>query len=97
MEKEYSLVSKRCCLHYLHANLKSKGYKGKVYKDGLWATTIASNHINFDIAMNSLEIMSPDMYKDLGEIDPSLWSRHAFGVEAKIDMLTNNLAESFNA
>ena len=36
----------RYCLRHLHANFKDK-FRGKVYKDGLWAATEAYNEASF--------------------------------------------------
>jgi hypothetical protein len=36
-------VEHRFCMHYLHAKFKSKGYKGKTFKDELWGAARATN------------------------------------------------------
>jgi len=41
--------------------------------------------------------MSEEAFDYLEKIDPRSWSRHAFGTSAKTDMISNNIAESFNS
>lgn len=90
-------MSHRCCLRHIHANLKSKGFKGKIFKDSLWQAATSTNRIDFEGVMKGIELMNPNMHKKLKEINPTLWSRHAFSLDGKTDMLLNNIAGSFNA
>lgn len=87
----------RFCVRHLHANFKAKGYKGKAFKDELWAAARASNPTVFDKHMTTIKSMDAGAYTYLSGINPASWSRHAFGTHSKSDMLVNNLAESFNA
>lgn len=44
-----------------------------------------------------VELMCSSTYKELREINLALWLRHAFSLEAKTDLLLNNIAEPFNS
>jgi len=87
----------RFCVCHLHANFKSKGYKGKAFKDQLWGAARASNALLFQHHMKVIASMDAGAYKYLNDVDPASWSRHAFSTHSKSDMLLNNLAETFNA
>ncbi|KAB1221325.1 hypothetical protein CJ030_MR2G005630 [Morella rubra] len=47
--------------------------------------------------MKRLKAMSEAAWKYLDDVDPKLWSRHAFGWACKSDMVFNKLAECFNS
>lgn len=50
--------------------------------------------------LNELEcirFLSEDAYQYLRDINPEQWSRHAFSITAKSNMVTNNMCETFNA
>lgn len=87
----------RHCVRHLHANLKSKGYKGQHFKDELQATARATTRSKFDYHMRMIKSFSEDTFKYLDEVDPKGWSRHAFRRDIKCDILLNNIAESFNS
>ena len=86
----------RHCVHHLHANFKGRGFKGKAFKNELWAAARATNKTQFDRHMNEMKKLKEDAFTYLDKIDPATWSRHAFRTANKYDMLLNNLAESFN-
>lgn len=90
-------VERRFCLRHLYANRKSVGHKGKVVKDALWKAATITNHTPFEAQMAHIELIFPTIHKYLSEINPTLWSQHAFGVGCKSNMLLNNLAETFNS
>lgn len=89
-------VEHRCCLRHLYANLKGDGFKGKAFKDALWASTTATNLDAFKSTMIRIEVLYASAHRKLLELETSLWSRHAFDVGCKSDMLLNNLAKTFN-
>jgi hypothetical protein len=68
----------RFCVRHLHANFKAKGYKGKAFKDELWAAARASNPTVFDKHMTTIKSMDAGAYTYLSGINPASWSRHAF-------------------
>jgi len=90
-------VEHRFCVRHLHANFKSKGYKGKAFKDELWGAARASNAMIFQHHMKVIQGMDAGAYRYLNDINPASWSRHAFSTHSKSNMLLNNLAETFNA
>jgi len=85
------------CVRHLHANFKSKGYKGKAFNDELWGAARASNALLFEYHMKVIASMDAGDFKYLNDVDPASWSRHAFSTHSKSDMLLNNLVETFNA
>lgn len=87
----------RFCVRHLHANFKSKGFKGLAFKDALWSAAMASNESQFKNCMEVIKAMDVAAFNYLDSINPKLWSRHAFSTHSCSDILTNNVAESFNA
>ncbi|KAB1200855.1 Beta-glucosidase BoGH3B [Morella rubra] len=55
-DEEMPEVEHRCCLRHLHANLKGAGFKGKAFKDKLWAAATATNIVDFKAAMLKIEV-----------------------------------------
>jgi hypothetical protein len=97
VDKLFPHAEHRCCVLHLHANFKNKGYKGKAFKDELWATTRATNAMVFEHHMKVIEMMDDGAYKYLSDVPPSSWSRHALFTRSKSDMILINLVETFNA
>ncbi len=87
----------RYCVKHLYANLKRKGFKGKVFKDALWGAAGALNKIQFKYYLEVIKGMDQRVYNYLEKINPKMWSRHAFFTTSCSDILLNNIAESFNA
>lgn len=48
-------------------------YKGKAFKDKLWATTSSTNIVDFNIAMLKIEGFYPSAHQKLLEIKISFW------------------------
>jgi len=93
----YPEVEHRFCIRHLHANCKQKGWKGRAFKDELFGAARATNESDFKRHLNVIKGMSQEAFDYLEKIDPRSWSRHAFGTSAKTDMISNNIAESFNS
>lgn len=74
-EHELTNVEHRFCLFHFHANLKGAGYKGKAFKDALWAAGTSTNLVDFKTTMFSIEVSYPDAHEKLLEIETSLWLR----------------------
>ncbi|XP_074297239.1 uncharacterized protein LOC141627945 [Silene latifolia] len=70
---------------------------GQVYKDALWNAARATTEADFNYHMDGIKSLSNEAYEYLKAIPPQHWSRHAFGTQAKSNMLLNNLCESFNS
>lgn len=54
------------------------------------------NRIAFEAQMPHIKLIFLAIHKFLSKINLTLWSRHAFGVGCKTNMLINNLPEAFN-
>jgi len=93
----YPGVEHRFCIRHLHVNCKKKGWKGREFKDELSGAARATNESDFKRHLNVIKGMSQEAFDYLEKIDPESWSRHAFGTNAKTDMISNNIAESFNS
>jgi transposase-like protein len=93
----YPGVEHRFCIRHLHVNCKKKGWKGRAFKDELSGAARATNESDFKRHLNVIKGMSQEAFDYLEKIDPESWSRHAFGTNAKTDMISNNIAESFNS
>ncbi|XP_074298003.1 uncharacterized protein LOC141628802 [Silene latifolia] len=86
----------RYCVRHIWANFKLN-YSGQVYKDALWNAARATTEADFNYHMDGIKSLSNEAYEYLKAIPPQHWSRHAFGTQAKSNMLLNNLCESFNS
>lgn len=84
------------CVCHLHTNFKSVGYKGKSVKDAIWVVVTSTNRTSFEDSMLKIKVMSSGANKYLSDINYVLWSRHAFAVGCKSDILLNNLVETFS-
>lgn len=84
------------CVCHLNTNLKSVGYKGKSVKDAIWVVVTSTNHTSFEDSMLKIEVMSSGANRYLSDINYALWSKHAFTVGCKSDILLNNPVETFN-
>jgi hypothetical protein len=62
----------------------------------LFGAARAAIEARFNHHMNVIKAMDEKAFKYLEKIDPRSWSRHAFGTNCKSDMISNNIAESFN-
>lgn len=85
------------CVKHLHANFKSKGYKGEALKYKLWDAARAHTRCSFEHHMQSIKNMKSEAHKYLDDINPSVWSQHAIRTTTKCDMLLNNIADTFNS
>lgn len=65
-------MAHKCCIRHNQVNLKPTGYKGKTFKEALWAAATSANETDFEDVMKSIEIMSLGMHKYFAEIDPAL-------------------------
>ncbi|KAL9661622.1 hypothetical protein QQ045_026446 [Rhodiola kirilowii] len=86
----------RFCVRHLYANFR-KVFKGKQLKDAMWACSRASTVAQFQKAMNYLKELDSAAYTHLLKLDPSYWSKHAFGYFVKSDAVCSNISECFNS
>ena len=82
-------------MYHLVQNFK-KRYNGKIFVDHLWASSYSWTRYMFDKHYNAMARAKPESMKYLQETHKKLWSRSQYGVQSKVDYVTNNLAESFN-
>ncbi|XP_059432442.1 uncharacterized protein LOC132165776 [Corylus avellana] len=90
-------VEHRLCVRHLHANFKNKGYKGKAYKDALWGAARVINENQFKYYMSVIKGIDTAANEYIANVNPKMWSRHAFRETSCSDILLNNTAETFNA
>ncbi|XP_074271441.1 uncharacterized protein LOC141595376 [Silene latifolia] len=86
----------RFCARHIWANFKLT-WSGQVYKEAFWTAARALTQADFDKAMEGMKFLSKEAYAYLRAIPAQHWSMHAFGKQAKSNMLLNNICESFNA
>lgn len=91
----FSEAEHRECMYHLVQNFK-KRYSGKVFKDHLWQSAYYWNPYMFDNHYQAMAEVKPEAMKYLAETHKKLWSRSFYVTFAKVDYVTNNLAESFN-
>ncbi|XP_021752928.1 uncharacterized protein LOC110718400 [Chenopodium quinoa] len=86
----------RFCVRRIWSNFKLK-FHGATFKELFWAAARASTLFEFEVAMESINFLDEEEYQWLSNIDPQHWSRHAFSINCKSNMLLNNMCETFNA
>ena len=86
----------RFCVMHLHANFKTAGYNGNVYKEMLWNAAMSINVPHFVSAMKKLKDYKLAAYEWFEDKPPAHWSRSHFSTLSKCDMLLNNICENFN-
>lgn len=85
------------CVRHLHANCKSKGWKGQEFKAELYGCARACTQSHFDFHMANIKRMYTEAHKYLDKIDSAGWSCHTFATDSKCDLLLNNIEETFNS
>lgn len=90
-------MEQRHCVRHLHANCKSKDWKGQEFKAELYRCARACTRSRFDFHMANIKRMYLEVHKYLDKIDPAGWSRHTFTTDSKCDLLLNNITETCNS
>lgn len=85
------------CLKHLHANIKSKTWKGQAIRDMLWRCSKPATVRGFNQQMENMMGLSIPCHSSPLELNPACWSRHAFNTHFKSDVLLNNIAKTFNS
>ncbi|XP_073119790.1 uncharacterized protein [Henckelia pumila] len=88
--------SSRYCARHRYINFR-KLYPGPKLKGLYWDAVRATNEIDFKHAMDFIKSVNEDAWKWLLQDEPKHWSLHAFDHHVKVDHVTNNMTESFNA
>jgi hypothetical protein len=83
-------------MRYLVQNFTKK-FKGKVYTDNLWPAAYTCSIRKHLFHLEVLHKQKPRVKEYLDEHHGRVWSRSQFNKICKVDYVTSNLAESFNA
>ena len=86
----------RECMRHLAHNFKKK-FKGKVYDENLWPASYTCSLRKHEHHLRVLYAHNPLVKEYMDEHHGKLWSRSKFNEICKVDYVTNNLAECFNA
>ena len=89
-------VEHRECMRHLAHNFKKK-FKGKVYDENLWPASYTCSLRKHEHHLRVLYAHNPLVKEYMDEHHGKLWSRSKFNEICKVDYVTNNLAECFNA
>ena len=89
-------VEHRECMRHLAQNFKKK-FKGKVYDENLWPASYTCSLRKHEHHLRVLYAHNPLVKEYMDEHHGKLWSRSKFNEICKVDYVTNNLAECFNA
>ncbi|XP_012841115.1 PREDICTED: uncharacterized protein LOC105961430 [Erythranthe guttata] len=85
----------RYCMRHLYANFKNV-YKGDDLKNLVWGAAYAYTKEEFKKHMDDLKTLNVDAYHWLMKEHPSTWARSHFSTNAKCNLVSNNISESFN-
>jgi len=97
VEKVFPGVEHRECMRHLAANF-SKTFKGKIFDDNLWPTSLTCSLKKHNYHLRQLHAANHPKVKDWFEKGHTkLWARSKFNEVCKVDYVNNNLAECFNA
>ena len=89
-------VEHRECMRHLAHNSKKK-YKGKVYDENLWSASYTCSLRKHEHHLRVLYDHNPEVKEYLDAHHGKVWSRSKFNEICKVDYVTSNLAECFNA
>ena len=89
-------VEYRECMRHLAQNFKKK-FKGKVYDENLWPASYTCSLRKHEHHLRVLYAHNHLVKEYMDEHHGKLWSRRKFSEIYKVDYVTNNLAECFNA
>ena len=86
----------RECMRHLAQNFKKK-FRGKVYDENLWPASYTCSLRKHEHHLRVLYAHNPLVKEYMDEHHGNVWSRSKFNEICKVDYVTNNLAECFNA
>lgn len=92
-------LKQRFCARHLYANFRAN-FPGPKLRKLFWISVKAYLEQDFDDAMEKIKQTDPAAYTWLMEKcgeHVSTWARHGFDTTSKMDHVTNNMSESFNA
>jgi hypothetical protein len=93
--KMFPRVEHRECMRHLVANF-GKYYKGKIYDDNLWPSSLTYSLKKFNFHLNQM-YAKPEVKEYMEAEHRKIWARSKFIDTCKVDYVNNNLAESFNS
>ena len=96
MEEMCPTVVNRKCAKHIYDNFKLK-WSTKELRGYFWHASTAFTQYSFNKAMTNMRNAKPDAYDWLMAIPLGHWARHSYDTAVKIDHVTNNCSESFNA
>jgi len=96
VEAVFPGVEHRECMRHLVQNFTKK-FKGKVYTDNLWPAAYTCSIRKHLFHLEVLYKQKTGVKEYLDEHHGRVWSRSQFNEICKVDYVTSNLAESFNA
>ncbi|XP_021755278.1 uncharacterized protein LOC110720549 [Chenopodium quinoa] len=72
-------------------------FTGLTFKELFWNAARATILFDFEVAMESIRLLSEDAYEYLANLPTQHWSKHAFSDFCKSNMILNNVCGTFNA
>jgi hypothetical protein len=95
IDKVFLGVEHRECMRHLATNF-GKYYKGKIYDDNLWPTSLTYSLKKFNFHLNQM-YAKPEVKEYMEAEHRKIWARSKFIDKCKVDYVNNNLVESFNS
>ncbi|XP_072060522.1 uncharacterized protein [Arachis hypogaea] len=86
----------RNCVRHIWKNFTNK-YKSKQLKNVVWACAKSNTKAEFREHMNRLKKVNKDAWAYLAKFDPGCWTKSHFSHWPKLDNITNNMTEVWNA
>ncbi|XP_057730270.1 uncharacterized protein LOC130945577 [Arachis stenosperma] len=86
----------RNCIRHIWKNFTNK-YKDTQLKNVVWACAKSSTSAEFNENMLRLKRMNEDAWAYLAKLDPRCWTKSKFSHWPKLDNITNNMTEVWNA
>ncbi|XP_057719130.1 uncharacterized protein LOC130933515 [Arachis stenosperma] len=86
----------RNCVRHIWKNFTNK-YKDTQLKNVVWACAKSSTVAEFNDNMQRLKRMNEDAWAYLAKLDPGCWTKSKFSHYPKLDNITNNMTEVWNA
>lgn len=96
VEKVFPGVEHRECMRHLVQNFTKK-FRGKVYDDNLWPASYTCSLKKHEHHLREMYKANPLVKEYMDAHHGKVWSRSKFNEICKVDYVTNNLAECFNA
>ena len=83
-------------MRHLAANFKNQ-YKGKVFDANLWPASYTCSKKKYKHHLKTMYAENETVEQYLEAHHGKLWTRSLFGTYCKVDYVTSNVIESFNA